>query len=145
MPSARASEERGHNHFWNRREKAGVRNRCCVRTRALCEKLIMPGARLSEAVVQRTEKGPVARSATPQASAGGPPEAVCGGHFPSVFRRAPAAPWLLGVSPSGFARPQRAVEAGKGEDARSAAQALRRSAPGRSAQRKAGRRPTETP
>jgi len=40
---------------------------------------------LSEAVVQRTEKGPVARSATPQASAGGPPEAVCGGHFPSVF------------------------------------------------------------
>ena len=56
------------------------------------------GARLSEAVVQRTEKGPVARSATPQASAGGPPEAVCGGHFPSVFRRAPAAPWLLAVS-----------------------------------------------
>jgi len=48
--------------------------------------------------VQRTEKGPVARSATPQASAGGPPEAVCGGHFPSVFRRAPAAPWLLAVS-----------------------------------------------
>mgnify|MGYP003313452384 CR=1 FL=1 len=56
------------------------------------------GARLSEAVPQRTEKGPVARSATPQASAGGPPEAVCGGHFPSVFRRAPAAPWLLAVS-----------------------------------------------
>ena len=56
------------------------------------------GARLSEAVLQRTEKGPVARSATPQASAGGPPEAVCGGHFPSVFRRAPAAPWLLAVS-----------------------------------------------
>ena len=48
--------------------------------------------------MQRTEKGPVARSATPQASAGGPPEAVCGGHFPSVFRRAPAAPWLLAVS-----------------------------------------------
>ena len=56
------------------------------------------GARLSEIVLQRTEKGPVARSATPQASAGGPPEAVCGGHFPSVFRRAPAAPWLLAVS-----------------------------------------------
>ena len=56
------------------------------------------GARLSEGVLQRTEKGPVARSATPQASAGGPPEAVCGGHFPSVFRRAPAAPWLLAVS-----------------------------------------------
>ena len=56
------------------------------------------GARLSEIVLQRTEKGPVARSATPQASAGGPPEAVCGGHFPSVIRRAPAAPWLLAVS-----------------------------------------------
>ena len=56
------------------------------------------GARLSEIVLQRTEKGLVARSATPQASAGGPPEAVCGGHFPSVFRRAPAAPWLLAVS-----------------------------------------------
>ena len=87
----------------------------------------------------------IAGSATLQASAEGPPEAVRGGHFPSLFRRAPAAPWLLAVSPSGFARPQRAVEAGKGEDARSAAQALRRSAPGRSAQRKAGRRPTETP
>ena len=31
-------------------------------------------------------------------SAGGPPEAVRGGHFPSVFRRAPAAPLLLAVT-----------------------------------------------
>ena len=92
--------------------------------------------------MQRTEKGPVARSATPQASAGGPPEAVCGGHFLSVFRRDDEAPLLGRLFPPALHAPSALSRLAKGKTraAPRRRSADQRPAAARSARLVAGRR-----